>query len=118
LTGEKTPLQLASGFSWAWQNGIDVISNSWGGYAPSTIIQDAIQNAIDLGRNGLGCVVVFAAGNENSGFVRYPGRSIPEILVVGAMSPCGEVKHLQLVMVKAHGEVVGDLRLMLLRQVF
>ncbi len=34
-----TPQQLANGFNWAWQNGADIISNSWGGYAPSSIIE-------------------------------------------------------------------------------
>jgi subtilisin family serine protease len=88
-----TPQQLANGFSWAWQNGADVISNSWGGYTPSSIIEDAIQNALTYGRNGKGMVVVFAAGNEDDTIVRYPGRSIPEIIVAGAASPCGERKN-------------------------
>lgn len=88
----NTPQQLANGFNWAWQNGADVISNSWGGYNPSTIIEDAINNTLTYGRNGKGTVVVFAAGNENSTSIRYPGNSIPEILVVGAASPCGERK--------------------------
>lgn len=88
-----TPAQLASGFNWAWQNGVEVISNSWGGYAPSNIITDAIYNAINNGRNGKGCVVVFAAGNEDDTNIRYPGSAVPEVLVVGAMSPCGERKN-------------------------
>ncbi|WP_309280873.1 S8 family serine peptidase [Fluviicola sp.] len=89
-----TPLQFASGFSWAWHNGVEVISNSWGGDTPSNIITDAINEAIQLGRNGKGCVVVFASGNENNTNIRYPGSAIPEILVVGAMSPCGQRKSL------------------------
>lgn len=92
LLFSDTPMMLANGFSWAWQNGIDVISNSWGGYAPSNIITDAISDALTLGRQGKGCIVVFAAGNENNTNVRYPGNYFPEILVVGAMSPCGERK--------------------------
>ncbi len=92
LMFSDTPMMLANGFSWAWQNGMDVISNSWGGYAPSNIITDAISDALTLGRQGKGCIVVFAAGNENNTIVRYPGNYFPEILVVGAMSPCGERK--------------------------
>ncbi|MDE0472005.1 MAG: S8 family serine peptidase [Ekhidna sp.] len=88
-----TPAQLASGFSWAWQNGVEVISNSWGGYAPSGIITDAIDNALTKGRNGKGCIVVFASGNENNTNIRYPGSAVPEVLVVGAISPCGERKN-------------------------
>lgn len=92
LLFSDTPAQLASGFNWAWLNGVEVISNSWGGYSPSTIITDAIYDAINYGRGGKGCVVVFAAGNENNTNIRYPGSAVPEVLVVGAMSPCGERK--------------------------
>jgi subtilisin family serine protease len=92
LQFSDTPAALASGFNWAWQNGVEIISNSWGGYAPSTIITDAIYNAINNGRNGLGCIIVFASGNENNTNIRYPGSAVPEVLVVGAMSPCGERK--------------------------
>jgi subtilisin family serine protease len=88
-----TPQQLANGFNWAWKNGADVISNSWGGYAPSSIIEDAIDSTLIRGRNGKGTVVVFAAGNENNTNIRYPGNSNPDILVVGAASPCGERKN-------------------------
>ena len=87
-----TPTQLASGFIWAYQNDADIISNSWGGYAPSNTITDAIQEALDDGREGKGCIIVFAAGNENNQNPRYPGNYFDEILLVGAMSPCGERK--------------------------
>ncbi|MBW3520035.1 S8 family serine peptidase [Flavobacterium sp. NKUCC04_CG] len=92
LMFSDTPLMLANGFSWAWRNGVDVISNSWGGYAPSHMITDAIYDALTKGRDGKGCIVVFAAGNENNTNVRYPGSYFSEILVVGAMSPCGQRK--------------------------
>ncbi len=93
LTFANTPQQLANGFNWSWQNGAAVISNSWGGYSPSTIIEDGINNALNNGRGGLGTVVVFAAGNENNTAIRYPGGAIPRILVIGALSPCGERKN-------------------------
>ncbi len=76
---------------WTWHNGADVISNSWGSAVQYQIIDDAIDSALIRGRNGLGCVVVFAAGNENSA-VNYPANSNPDIIAVGAMSPCGERK--------------------------
>ncbi len=84
---------LANGLNWAWQNGADVISNSWGHsfFLNSSLIDDAITNALTNGREGLGSVVVFAAGNNN-GEVIYPANSNPDILAVGAMSPCGERK--------------------------
>jgi subtilisin family serine protease len=83
---------LATGIAWATQNGADVISNSWGhDKLASSLIDDAIDEALTNGRGGRGCVVVFAAGN-NDGAVIYPANSNPQILVVGAMSPCGERK--------------------------
>ncbi|MDR2474899.1 MAG: S8 family serine peptidase [Bacteroidales bacterium] len=88
----NTPQQLANGFNWAWQNGADIISNSWGGYSPSSIIDDAITSTMVQGRNGKGTIVIFASGNENNTNIRYPGKSNPDILVVGAISPCGERK--------------------------
>lgn len=92
LNFSDTPQQLANGFNWAWQNGADVISNSWGGYTPSSIIDDAITATLAQGRNGKGTIVVFASGNENNTNIRYPGNSNPDILVVGAISNCGERK--------------------------
>ena len=87
-----TPQQLANGFNWALNNGADIISNSWGGYAQSSIIDNAINNFLTKGRNGKGGIVVFAAGNEDNTNIRYPGNSNPDILVVGAISPCGQRK--------------------------
>ncbi|MCK0157664.1 S8 family peptidase [Cellulophaga sp. F20128] len=84
--------ELANGLNFAWQNGASVISNSWGSNAlQSQLIDDAITNALNQGRNGLGCVVVFATGNDD-GNVSYPANSNPEILAVGAISQCGERK--------------------------
>ncbi len=92
LTWGDTPQQLANGFNWAWNNGADVISNSWGGYSPSSIIENAIADALTYGRGGLGTIIVFAAGNENNTSIRYPGNSNPDILVVGAIAPNGQRK--------------------------
>jgi subtilisin family serine protease len=94
LSYSDTPQQLANGFNWAWQNGADIISNSWGGYAPSSIIDDAITTTLSEGRNGKGTIVVFSSGNENNTSIRYPGNSNPDILVVGAISPNGQRKSL------------------------
>lgn len=83
--------ELANGMNWAWQNGASVISNSWGGGSGSTLLDNAITNALTLGRNGLGCVVVFATGNGNGG-VSNPANSNDDIIAVGAMSPCAQRK--------------------------
>lgn len=81
----------ADGFNFASQNGASVISNSWGSAVQYQIIDDAINNALTQGRNGLGCVVVFSSGNDN-GAVSYPANSNNNIIVVGAISPCGQRK--------------------------
>jgi subtilisin family serine protease len=86
--------ELASGFSWAWQNNVDVISNSWGwGGPPAAILDNAIEDALNFGRGGLGTVICFATHNFNSPSVTYPASSHPNVLAVGAMSPCGERKN-------------------------
>lgn len=81
----------ADGFNYAWRNGAAVISNSWGSRVKFQMLDDAISEALTKGRNGLGCVITFATGNDNSS-VGYPANSNPKILAVGAISPCGERK--------------------------
>ncbi|MDR1119652.1 MAG: S8 family serine peptidase [Dysgonamonadaceae bacterium] len=85
-------MDRARGFNFAYQNGAAVISNSWGSGERYQVIDDAINNALTYGRNGLGCVIVFASGNDN-GAVSYPANSNDSIIVVGAMSPCAERKN-------------------------
>ncbi|MEM6737410.1 MAG: S8/S53 family peptidase [Bacteroidota bacterium] len=85
---------FADGINWAWQNGADVISNSWGARngSFSSILDDALINALTYGRGGLGTVLVFSSGNADSE-VGYPANSISTILAVGSISPCGERKN-------------------------
>lgn len=56
-------------FNWAMANGAAVISCSWGAgavYFPLSLRQRAtLTRAATEGRNGKGCVIVFAAGNAN-----------------------------------------------------
>jgi subtilisin family serine protease len=84
-------LRRADGINWAWQNGADIISNSWGASVLYPEIDEAINNAVTQGRGGLGCVVVFASGNNNRATVSYPAN-LPDVIAVGAISPCGERK--------------------------
>ncbi|MGQ0738246.1 MAG: S8 family serine peptidase [Bacteroidota bacterium] len=77
---------IANCFNEAVNRGADVISNSWGGGSSSVQINLAIQNAVTGGRNGLGCVVLFSAGNNNAA-VSYPAY-LPEVIAVGASTPC------------------------------
>lgn len=73
----------------AQANNADVISCSWialGLVDGSPTIKTAITNAITSGRNGKGCVVVFAAGNFTKN--NFPGppsnENIPGLICVGA----------------------------------
>jgi subtilisin family serine protease len=90
-----TAAQTAAAFDLARNNGAHVISNSWGYNSDNAnlhpVIVDAIVRATTLGRNGRGCVVVFAAGNTahlaggNAGFVCFPGNvNVAGVLTVGA----------------------------------
>ena len=98
---------LARGIFYAVENNADIICNSWGdrGHyhlcAPmhSELLEDALDNAIANGRNGKGCVVVFASGNQ-APTMDYPGDYRPEILTVGSISSLGE---------KAPDSAYGDL---------
>jgi subtilisin family serine protease len=85
----------ARGIEFAWRNGADVISNSWGSSIRYKVIDDAIENALRNGRGGKGCVVVFSSGNYSANIpifspVIYPANSNPNILTVGAISTCGD----------------------------
>ena len=82
--------QIADGINTAVARGADVLSNSWGGGLPSAAITNAIRNAKTAGRGGRGCVVCFAAGNNN-GAVFYPAI-LPEVITVAACNEWGERK--------------------------
>lgn len=92
MSGSDTRTKMADAFRFAADNGCSVISCSWSSENPSTILDDGISYALANGRNGLGCVVVFSAGNNNVDTINYPAKSNPSIIVVGAISPCGERK--------------------------
>jgi len=74
-------------FTHCIRNGADVISCSWGTidsrYRPDSEHARSINKALTQGRNGKGCVVVFAAGNEGQPLVNYYG-TLPGVITVGA----------------------------------
>jgi len=87
--------ELADGINWAWQNGADVINNSWGdqggsfyGQLHSSVLENAIINAMTNGRNGNGTLVVFASGNQSPA-IDYPASFHNDILCVGAITSSG-----------------------------
>ena len=82
---------VANAIHKAWSvYGADVLSCSWEN-SHQDIITNEIRGAINFGRNGNGCVVVFAAGNRNYPQTSFYG-TIDTLLCVGAISPCGERK--------------------------
>jgi subtilisin family serine protease len=81
--------QRGEGINWAVAHGADVISNSWGSSVQYQIIDDAINNAVTQGRNGKGCVVVFASGNDYATSVSYPA-SLSNVIAVGAINRNGQ----------------------------
>ena len=81
---------IIDALTWATDNGADILSNSWGGGAPSTAEQNTVQYGLDVGRDGLGCILLFASGNEDSAII-FPA-AYPETIAVGATSPCDERK--------------------------
>ncbi|GHV43422.1 hypothetical protein FACS1894180_2430 [Bacteroidia bacterium] len=75
------------GINWAWHNGADVINCSWRLPFKNDMLDEAIDSALIRGRNGKGCVVVFASGNEGVlDVVDYPANSNPDILAVGSVN--------------------------------
>lgn len=77
-------MKRADGIMMAWQFGADVISNSWGSSVQYTQIDEAINSAVRYGRNGKGCVVVFASGNDYKSTVGYPSV-LSSVISVGAI---------------------------------
>lgn len=68
-----TVASIAAAISFAWKNGADVLSNSWGygfscpaplGYG-FDVLTAAVDSAAEFGRGGAGCPVIFASGNGN-----------------------------------------------------
>ncbi len=91
----QTTETLAASFTWAMNNGADVISNSWSFLDSDCstdfpVLNDAIDDAFRNGRNGKGCLIVFSAGNQaENGCVGYPAR-LSTVTAVGAISSLGD----------------------------
>ncbi len=74
-------------FDYCVKNGADVISCSWGTVNLNFSLNDekiaAIAKAAREGRNGKGCVILFAAGNEGGNFVNLYAAH-PDVICVAA----------------------------------
>ncbi|MBC9909753.1 S8 family peptidase [Chitinophaga varians] len=81
-------------FNYAAQNGAWVINCSWGAspayYVLSTRQLEVIEDCARNGRNGLGCVIIFAAGNANTNINDPAHESVngfaihPDVIAVAA----------------------------------
>ncbi|MEH2398766.1 S8 family serine peptidase [Nostoc sp.] len=95
----------ADAFIWAAQNGADVISCSWGPadgtwFEPNDPVHNqkvplpdstrlAMDFAINKGRNGKGCVILFAAGNGNESVDNDGYASYQKVIAVAACNDFG-----------------------------
>lgn len=74
-------------FDYCLDNGADIISCSWGttdsNFSLSPLKEQAIANAARKGRNGKGCVIVFAVGNDGLDMVNFYAAH-PDVIAVSA----------------------------------
>lgn len=74
-------------FDYCIRNGADVISCSWGTtdsrYSLSPVKEQALARAARQGRNGKGCVIVFAVGNDDLDYVNFYAAH-PDVIAVAA----------------------------------
>jgi subtilisin family serine protease len=74
-------------FSYAMNNGADIISCSWGSvesqYQLSSRKESAIANAARNGRGGKGCIILYAGGNEGLEYVNFYAAH-PDVICVAA----------------------------------
>lgn len=85
---------IAAAIMYAWQQGADILSCSWSyridlGGSPDVdrqVVNDALDSAYEFGRGGLGCPLIFAAGNKGVSrrAVSYPAR-YEKCFAVGAI---------------------------------
>ena len=75
--------RLAMCIKYAADQGAQVLSNSWGGSAWFGISQD-LAETIDYAHDDKDCVVVFAAGNDNSDVVGFAPAGYPKVITVAA----------------------------------
>ena len=88
-TTTNSRVRRAQGITWAYQHGADIISNSWTSGTHHPAIDNAIYNAFTNGRQGKGCVIVFAAGNYGHNYISYPADCNDTILAVGSIDSSG-----------------------------
>lgn len=97
----STSLWMADAINWATTvAGADVMSNSWGIpdilfgllQQPISLVEDAINAALENGRNGKGTPQLFSTGNEDADKPIWPAR-LEQVIGVTATSMCDERKN-------------------------
>ena len=78
-SGSGSYAAVASGITFAADNGAQVINMSLGGPSPSQTLLNAVQYA-----HGLGVTIVAAAGNDGSATIGYPAAYSDYVIAVGA----------------------------------
>jgi thermitase len=82
---------FADGIDWCWKEAAaDVLSMSFSGGPPDDLITAALTRARTKGRNGKGCPLIAAAGNDGHSVV-YPAN-LDEVFGVGATNQWDERK--------------------------
>lgn len=90
MMGGETNEQVAASIQWAKEHGADVINCSWTAIIPCDLLTSEINSAATQGRNGKGCIIVAAAGNDDTN-VYYPAN-LGYVIGVGAYSYDGNRK--------------------------
>lgn len=79
-------------FNYCINNGADIISCSWGStdynYQLNAEKQQIIANAARRGRNGRGCVILYAAGNDSLNYINFYAQH-PDVIAVAACTSQG-----------------------------
>lgn len=92
LEGFGSTTEIAEAINWAWKRA-DVLSCSWSLGSPSNDVNAALDSARTHGRKGLGCIIVFASGNNHPHIldVSYPA-DLDGIITVGAIDKNGNIQ--------------------------
>ena len=93
--GQASAAQIAAAIDWAYSVAhADVISMEWQGSIEDTMDSQAVVDAMNLGRNGKGTLVVASAGNQpNNTLPPTWQATIPGVLSVGAIDASGSITH-------------------------
>ncbi|XXT16918.1 S8 family serine peptidase [Sorangium sp. So ce429] len=90
LDDEPRPIsQSVDAFEFALQVNASVVSNSWGYAEPMPVprvVEDAINQLFDAGRDGKGALVLFAAGNDDREINDDELQAVRGVLTVGAVN--------------------------------